>query len=75
MEKAIDNMLENIFGGFNLQLNIIIGALLIIAGIAVLSLSKRPLSGGKIAVGWVCIGIGCLGILSGIAQLMLHLQL
>lgn len=70
MEKFIDNMLEGIFGGVNLQLNIIIGVLLIAVGIIVFGLSRKQASKGKRTVGWVCIGIGCLGILSGIIQMI-----
>jgi hypothetical protein len=65
-------MLENIFGGFNLQLNTIVGVLLIITGIVVLSLSKKQSAERKRTAGWICVGIGCLGALSGIIQLLLR---
>lgn len=70
MENFIDKMLENIFGGFNLQLNIIVGVVLIAVGIIVFGLSRKQSSKGKKKAGWVCIGIGCLGVLSGIVQLL-----
>jgi len=70
MENFIDNMLESIFGGFNLQINIIVGVLLIAVGIIVLGFSRKQAPKGKKTAGWVCIGIGCLGILSGIIQLL-----
>lgn len=70
MENFIDNMLESIFGGFNLQINIIVGVLLIAVGIIVFGLSRNQPSKGKRTAGWVCIGIGCLGVLSGVIQLL-----
>jgi hypothetical protein len=66
MESVIDNMLENIFGGVNLQINVIAGAALIIIGIIVIVLSRKKSTKGKITAGWVCIGIGCLSVLSGV---------
>lgn len=70
MENFIDNLLENIFGGFNLQINIIVGVLLIVVGIIVFRLSRKQSTKGKKTAGWVCIGIGCIGVLSGIVQLL-----
>ena len=70
MESFIDNMLESIFGGFNLQINIIVGVLLIAVGIIMFVLSRKQSSKGKRTAGWVCIGIGCLGFLSGVIQLL-----
>ncbi len=72
MEKFVDKMLEDIFAGFNLQLNIVVGALLIITGIVVLIFSKKCSSKIKKTTGWICIGMGCLGALSGIVQLTLR---
>ena len=72
METFIDNMLENIFGGFNLQINIIVGVVLIIAGAVGLIALKGQSSKGKRTVAWVCIGIGCLGIMSGVIQMLLR---
>jgi hypothetical protein len=71
MENFIDSILDNIFGTFNLQINIIVGTLLIIAGIIVLGFSGKQSSKGRKTAGWVCFGIGCLGVLSGAIQLLL----
>ena len=70
MENFIDNLLESIFGDFNLQINIIVGVLLIAVGIIMFVLSRKQSSKGKRTAGWICIGIGCLGVLSGVIQLL-----
>ena len=70
MENFIDNLLESIFGGFNLQINIIVGVLLIAVGIIMFVLSRKQSSKGKRTAGWICIGIGCLGVISGVTQLL-----
>ncbi len=67
MEKFINTMLENIFGGMGSQmfvLNIIFAAMLIIVGIVLLI--RKQSSKAKQAIGWICIGIGCLGALTRI---------
>lgn len=71
MERFFDNLLESTFGGFNSQMlfaNIIMGALLIVVGLFLL---KKQSSKGKKTVGWICIGMGCIGILSGAVQLLI----
>jgi hypothetical protein len=68
MENFIDNLLESVFGGLNFQINLFTGVLLIGIGIILLVLSKKQPSKVKITVGWICIGIGCLGALSGFVQ-------
>jgi hypothetical protein len=72
MENFIDNMLESIFGGFNLQINVIVGVVLLIAGAVGLIALKKQSSKGKRTVAWVSIGIGCLGIMSGVIQMLLQ---
>lgn len=68
MEQFINNMLESIFGGAALQINIIVGALLVLAGVVIhITMKKRPSKAKNIAA-WVCIGIGCIGALSSVAQ-------
>lgn len=66
MEKFIDTMLENIFGGMTSQLfyiNIIVGIILVIVGIFLLI--RKPTKVKRV-VGWICIGIGILGALTRI---------
>lgn len=70
MEDFIDNMLERILGGFSLQINIIVGVVLLIAGAVGLIVLKKRSSKGKKTAAWVCIGIGCLGVMSGIIQMI-----
>lgn len=71
MERFIDHMLDRIFAGLNLPLiNIIVGLLLIVVGVIVICFSSKPLSKGKKTAGWICIAIGCFGILSGITHLL-----
>lgn len=72
MERFLDDMLESIFGGYNLQINVIVGILLIAVGIILFCISKNQSSKGKKTAGWICIGIGCLGILSGVIQFVLR---
>ncbi|WP_312637299.1 hypothetical protein [Oscillibacter sp.] len=71
MERFIDNILESIFGGFNLQLNIIVSLLLLMIGIIILFFLRKQAFKGKKIAGWICIVIGCLGALSGAIQLIL----
>lgn len=70
MENSIDNMLESIFGGVNLQLNIIIGVVLMVVAVILFGISRKKTSKGKKICGWVCIGLGCFGVLSGVIQLI-----
>lgn len=70
MERFIDNMLENIFGGVYMQINIIVGVVLIAVGIIIFGLSRKQSSKGKRTAGWVCIGFGCLCFLSGVIQII-----
>lgn len=70
MERFIDNMLESIFGGINVELNIILGVVLMMVGVIVFGFSRKQLSKGKKAATWICIGVGFLGVLSGIIQLI-----
>ncbi len=64
MEKNIDHFLEGIFGGAGLHFaNISFSLLLFFFGVFLLR-SPRP----KKAGGWILIGIGCMGILSGMLQ-------
>ncbi len=72
MEKLVDDLFEKMFGGINLQLNVIVGVLLMIAGIIMISLSKKQAVTRKRTVGWICIGLGCLGALSGVLQLIMY---
>ncbi len=70
MEKFVDTMLNNIFGGMTTQLtfiNIIGGILLIIVGAYLL---LRKSSKVKQYVGWACIGIGSLGVLARLLMLL-----
>ncbi len=63
MEKYVDTMLDNIFGGMTTQLtiiNIVVGILLIIVGVYLLT--RKPTKAKQYA-GWICIGIGSLGVL------------
>lgn len=70
MEKSLDRLLEQIFGGFDLQLNLIGGLLLLVIGILVLVFSKKQSSKGKGTVGWICMGVGGLGVVSSVIQLL-----
>lgn len=70
MEKFIDAMLESIFGSFYLQLNVIVGVLFIALGAIMLLLSKKRPSMGKKAGGFICLAIGCLGVFSGVIQML-----
>jgi uncharacterized membrane protein HdeD (DUF308 family) len=65
MKDKIDNLLANIFGKYSPQISLIVGILLVIAGIIVM---VTAMTKGKRIVAWVCIGIGCIGIVSGILQ-------
>jgi len=71
MDRSIDNMLENIFGGVYLQLNIIIGILLIIVGAVSLISLKGQKRKWRTRIAWASICIGCLGTLNAIIQLRL----
>jgi amino acid permease len=72
MENAIDHLLENIFGGIGSQINIMFGILLLAVGIIMLAVAvKKQSSKGKRIAALVCIGIGGIGVLSGLARMML----
>jgi|GEM_PF-2015034 len=66
-KKHIDTMLENIFGRFGPQISLCMGILLVVAGI-IIFVTKKPKGKSRIALG-VLIGVGCIGILSGIVQM------
>ena len=71
MGRSLDNILEKIFGGVYLQLNIIIGVLLIIIGVVSLTSLKGQNRKWKRRIAWASICIGCLGTLTAIIQLRL----
>lgn len=75
MERTLDNtvntVLESIFGKNGLQINMIFGFIILVVGIGLFLFSKNNSSSKKRTIGWICIGLGCLGIISGIIQLLL----
>lgn len=71
MEQWIDNMLEHIFGSISLQLNVMAGVILAIAGIVLLIVAKKRASKGMELIGWICFAAGCLGIAAGVATMLL----
>ncbi len=66
LEKTVDKALESVFGVVAPQVNVVLG--LIVAGIGFVLISSAKGSKTKHTVGLVCIGIGILGVLSGIVQ-------
>lgn len=69
-ENTVDGVLDNLFGHFKSEvsiLNIIGGIVLILLGFVLL---KNRATEGKKVFGWILLTIGCLGILSGAAQLV-----
>ena len=70
IENAVDGLLDNVFGQFQSQvffLNIIGGIILVILGLGLL---KNKSTDGKRLLGWIAMSMGCLGLLSGVAQLI-----
>ncbi|WP_071459194.1 hypothetical protein [Bacillus massilinigeriensis] len=66
MEQNIDRILESIFEGAGVQFaNIFLSLFFLLVGLALLKSS-----GTKKIGGWTCIGIGCLGIISGSIQIL-----
>jgi len=70
MKNYIDSLLESIFGRFGAQISLFMGILLVVVGIIIFA-TTMPEGKGRIAT-WVCIGIGCIGILSGIVQMIVR---
>lgn len=71
MERLIDSMLDRIFEGLSLKLNIFLGLILTVVGIIMFCSYKKQPSKGKKIVGGICLGIGCIGVFSGIIQFLL----
>lgn len=69
-DNKVDGVLDNLFGHFKSEvfiLNIIAGIVLILLGFVLL---KNRATEGKKMFGWILLTIGCLGMLSGAAQLI-----
>lgn len=71
MGNFVDNMLEKVLGNVGLQINIVAGAILLVVGIVWLAATKKRSSKAKKAIGWSCVGVGCLGMIGGVVQLLL----
>ncbi len=66
IENAVDRVLHSIFGGIATQVNMIFGMFMLVVGIIICLLPGKM----KI-VGFIFIGLGCLGLLSGMVQMLL----
>ena len=69
-ENAVDDSLDNFFGDVRTEvflLNIIAGIGLILLGFVLL---KNRASERKNVFGWIALTVGCLGMLSGVAQFL-----
>ncbi|CAI6082643.1 hypothetical protein PAECIP112173_03640 [Paenibacillus sp. JJ-100] len=69
-ENVVDGILDNFFVHFTTEiflLNIIGGIGLILLGFVLL---KSRASEGKKVFGWIALTVGCLGMLSGVAQFL-----
>lgn len=71
IENAADRILDNIFGGIGLQVNIIFGIFMLVLGIFICVLFKNKMSKTMKIIGFIFIGLGCLGILSSVIQMLL----
>jgi type IV secretory pathway VirB6-like protein len=69
-KNYIDNLLESIFGRFGTLISLGIGILLVVVGIIIFATNNTTMTKGKSIATWVCIGIGCIGIVSGIVQMI-----
>jgi hypothetical protein len=67
MKKNIDSLLEYIFGRYGAKISLVTGIILIVSGIVIF---VTTMSKGKRIAAWVCIGIGGIGVLSGIIQMI-----
>jgi len=67
-KNYIDSLLESIFGRFGAQISLVMGILLVVVGIIIFA--TTTMTKGKGIATWVCIGIGCIGIVSGILQMI-----
>ena len=68
-ENSIDTMLDSLLGRFGPQMNLYVSIALAAAGIIILA-AVRPKGKGRIAA-WVCIILGCLGIVSSVVQMLM----
>lgn len=69
IENFIDNFLEKIFSGFEIQilcLNIALGFVFIIFGLIILKKTSKNIK----IIGWISFSIGIIGIINSIANLI-----
>ncbi len=71
MKNTFDSFLESFFGGAGPVLNTAAGIVVLVVGVFLLRSAKRQASKGKNTAAWICIGVGCLALLSGVIQLLL----
>lgn len=69
MEPMIDGLLNRMFGGVAPLLNLLGGVAVLMIGLLLLALLSRGGGRGSL-IGWVCVGLGTVGILSGGLQLL-----
>lgn len=69
MKNYIDSLLESIFGRFGTLISLGMGILLVVVGIIIFA-TNTTMTKGKSVATWICIGIGCIGIVSGIVQMI-----
>ncbi len=60
IENAADRILDNIFGGIGLQVNIIFGIFMLVLGIFICVLFKNKMSKTMKIIGFIFIGLGWL---------------
>jgi hypothetical protein len=71
MEDFIDDLLEGLLGGISPQINIIASMALLIVGLVVLMFRREKESRRQRTVALILMGIGCIGLLKGVIQLIL----
>lgn len=67
----IDDLLEGLLGGISPQINIIASMALLIVGLVVLMFRREKESRRQRTVALILMGIGCIGLLKGVIQLIL----
>ncbi len=71
MDRTFDDSLVSFFGGTGPVLNTAMGVVVLVVGIILLRSTKKQSSKGKGTAAWICIGVGCLALLSGVFQMII----
>ena len=72
MDKSFNSILDSFFGGTGPMINTIAGIIVLILGIILSRFAKKQSSKGKNTAAWICIGVACIALISGIFQLLVR---